>query len=99
VRDGKIDIMKSVSPPNNRDPRGLQMECLRALLRHWIITLVIGIPLVTSSCAEITPKLELRDDYMFKRFLQPNRVVAEIRRDELGNAILPKSQQQPVVNQ
>ena len=73
-------------------------KVLRALLRHWIITLVIGIPLVTSSCAEITPKLELRDDYMFKRFLQPNRVVAEIRRDELGNAVLPKSQQQPVVN-
>ena len=99
MRDGKIDIIKSEPPPNNRDPKGLQMECLRALLRHWIITLVMGIPLVTSSCAEITPKLELRDDYMFKRFLQPNRFVVEIRHDELGNPVLQKSQQQPVVNQ
>jgi hypothetical protein len=98
ARDGKIDNMKSKPAPNNRANKGHQMERLGAPLRRWVTALVVGIPLVTSSCAEIIPRFELRDNYMFKRFLQPNRVVGEIMRDELGNPVLPKSQQQPVAN-
>jgi hypothetical protein len=47
--------------------------------------------LAVGGCAEIIPRFELRDDYMFKRFLQPDRVVGEIRRDEFGNPILKQS--------
>lgn len=52
----------------------------------------IAFPIVAAAlvgCAEITPRFELRDDYMFKRFLQPDRVVSEVERDELGNPIIP----------
>lgn len=62
------------------------------------MALVIVMPLVAGACAEIIPKFELRDDYIFKRFLQPSRVVGEVKRDELGNPILPKSQQHPATN-
>ena len=66
--------------------------------RSWLVALAVGLPLITGACAEIIPKIELRDDYVFKRFLQPTRVVSEVKRDELGNPILPKSQQQPATN-
>lgn len=66
-------------PPNVHGPRFL---------------LAFGLMLAVGGCAEIIPRFELRDDYMFKRFLQPDRVVGEIRRDEFGNPIL----KQPVVD-
>lgn len=78
--------------------KALRTESPQGPWRAWIVALVVGIPLVTGACAEIIPKIELRDDYMFKRFLQPSRVVSEVKRDELGNPILPKSQQQPATN-
>jgi hypothetical protein len=98
TRDGKIETMKSKPTLKNRVPKDPQMKRLRVPLCRWVTTLVVGIPLVTSSCAEIIPKFELRDDYMFKRFLQPNLVVGQIRRDELGNPVLPNSEQQSVAN-
>lgn len=69
------------------------MKRLHRAKGRWVIVMVLGAPLLLGACAEIIPKFELRDDYMFKRFLQPNRVVGEIRRDEQGNPILPESQQ------
>jgi hypothetical protein len=98
TRDGKIETMKSKPTLKNCVAKGPRMERLRIPLRRWVTTLVVGIPLVTSSCAEIIPKFELRDDYMFKRFLQPDRVIGEIKRDDFGNPVLPKYQQQSVAN-
>lgn len=69
------------------------MKRFRPAKRRWVIVILLGAPLLLGACAEIIPKFELRDDYMFKRFLQPNRVVGEVRRDEQGNPILPESQQ------
>jgi len=90
--------MKSTATPTKRADKALGIAPAPVPRRAWIVALVVGIPLLTSACAEIIPKFELRDDYMFKRFLQPSRVVGEIKRGELGNPILPESQQQPATN-
>lgn len=63
----------------------------RQPVTRWMTAIVLGAPLLLGACAEIIPKFELRDDYMFKRFLQPDRVVGEVRRDEQGNPILPET--------
>lgn len=55
------------------------------------LALIALIGFVTG-CAEIVPRFELRDDYMFKRFIQPDRVVSEVERDELGNPVLPETE-------
>jgi hypothetical protein len=75
----------------------------RAYVRRLLMA--FGLILVAGGCSEIIPRFELRDDYMFKRFFQPDRVVGEIRRDEFGNPILeppgrfnlPKIGKPPVV--
>jgi len=41
-------------------------------------------------CAEIIPDLGLRDDYMGKAFLQPDKVPRPVVRDETGDADLKK---------
>lgn len=71
-----------------------------------LIALAASLLLFAGGCAEIIPRFELRDDYMFKRFFQPNRVVSEVRHDENGNPILeppgrfslPKIGKPPVVD-
>jgi len=52
---------------------------------------VVAFALMLGACSEIVPQFELRDDYMFKRFIQPNRVVGDVERDELGNPIVPEA--------
>ncbi len=95
-RGGKIGDMRlavtrtdsaPIAPVVEPSPRAM------ALLRRWVAVLVLGLPLVAGGCAELIPKIELRDDYLFKRFLQPERVVSEVRRDEQGNPILPEGEQ------
>ncbi|MDC0655211.1 hypothetical protein OAP48_00735 [bacterium] len=79
-------------------PNAFGAHSLQGLRHAGIVLLVIMAPLVTGACAEIIPKLELRDDYMFKRFLQPSRAVSEVKRDEFGDPVLPKLKQQPSTN-
>jgi hypothetical protein len=98
ARNGKINDMQFTLTPSNRARKAAGTKRLQGPRRAWIVALVVGIPLVTGACAEIIPKIELRDNYMFKRFLQPSRAVSEVKRDEQGNPILPKSQQQPAAN-
>tara|TARA_B100000686_G_C16682975_1_gene913035 strand:+ start:798 stop:986 length:189 start_codon:yes stop_codon:yes gene_type:complete len=43
-----------------------------------------------SGCDQITPEVKLRDNYWGKKYLQPDRVSTNIKRDSNGNPILPK---------
>ncbi|NQV81298.1 MAG: hypothetical protein HQ495_12150 [Alphaproteobacteria bacterium] len=87
-----------------KGPRRRTLTANRSSLR--LIALTTCLLLSTGGCSEIIPRFELRDDYMFKRFFQPNRVVSEIRHDENGNPILeppgrfnlPKIGKPPVVD-
>jgi hypothetical protein len=90
AHNGKISDMTCT--PNLADSapiRGKKKRAHRPRTR-WMAAIILGGPLILGACAEIIPKFELRDDYMFKRFLQPDRVVGEVRRDEQGNPILPE---------
>ena len=41
-----------------------------------------------AACDQITPDFSLRDDYMGKSFLQPDKVPQPVARDEQGAPIL-----------
>ena len=43
-----------------------------------------------SGCDQITPEVQLRDNYLGKKYLQPDRVSTTIKRDNNGNPILNK---------
>ena len=43
---------------------------------------------ICTSCDEIIPKIELRDNYQGKRLLEPESYDKKIYRDNLGNPIL-----------
>ena len=84
-----LNTMTNRFKPTHRGP-------LQTVWRRWLFV-VAGVAFfgpTLSGCSEIIPRFELRDDYMGKRFLQPNRVVGEVERDELGNPILPKKRGQ-----
>ena len=65
----------------------------RATMTARRMIVIFSFALLLGGCSEIIPKIELRDDYMGKRLLQPGKVTGEIERDAYGNAVLPK---QPV---
>ena len=56
-------------------------------LRHGAILLAC---VVVVGCAEIIPDMGLRDDYMGKALLQPDKVPRPVVRDETGDADLKK---------
>ena len=45
---------------------------------------------VVVGCSELIPDMGLRDDYMGKAFLQPDKVPRPVVRDETGDADLKK---------
>ncbi|MSO65815.1 MAG: hypothetical protein EXQ85_08485 [Alphaproteobacteria bacterium] len=58
--------------------------------RHHVArALAVTAAIALAGCAELIPKFELRDDYMFKRYVQPSRISEPPRHDEQGNPILP----------
>lgn len=59
-------------------------------LRHGTILLAF---LAAVGCAEIIPDMGLRDDYMGKALLQPDKVPRAVVRDETGNADLRKKRE------
>jgi hypothetical protein len=70
------------------------MRPIRQPVRPAMLGL-FSVALLLSGCAEFIPKIELRDDYMGKRLLQPSRIPGEIERDAYGNPVLPKQPAAP----
>lgn len=61
----------------------------RRLMRGSILLAFVAVV----GCAQILPDIGLRDDYMGKSFLQPDKVPRPVARDETGNPDLEQKRE------